>query len=334
MSEFTNSEVTHYTHIMDSFEFEYGKIQENVEVEYFTSGIPKYDCDGYITNAVIFCPTFKGENSVLKGAQKYLERESKFKRNDFYFIVITSLGVPNSCSPSFTGLNYKFPHYNMNDRINFKRQFLREKFKIKKLFGLMGEGIGGYEVFTWACDYPDEMEFILISNSAFKNSGYRYVLSKGFEAIIESTDEFYSDEYSITLSKIVVAINTFIFANSLSDKMFSNLSNDELDFLLEDFVDEGLFMDIYDFKYRNACIIDYDVESKLHNIKAKSLIIYSHQNVYFDRSNDIAALNDYIDDVRIFYFESKKENYFDEEDYSLVGKEIISFLDECFKAKY
>ena len=41
----------------------------------------------------------------------------------------------------------------------------------------------------------------------------------------------------------------------------------------DDFVDEGLFVDIYDFKLRNDAVLEYDVEDKLHNIKAKSLIL-------------------------------------------------------------
>lgn len=316
-------------HIMDSFEFEYGKVLENVNVEYVASGMPKYDDEGYITNALIFCSETLRENSVLKNAQSYIVNQSSFKEDDFFCIDISSLGTPDSCSPSSTGLKHKFPMYNMNDMIEFKRQFLAEKFKIKKILGLLGEGMGGYEVFSWACKYPEEMEFMLVLNSTYKTSGYRYVISKGFEAIIDSTDEFYSDVYDDSLSRIIVAINRFLFAQSLSEKMFSGLSNPELDSLMDDFVDEGLFMDIYDFKFRNDCIIDYDVEDELSNIKAKSLIIYSNESIFSERSNNIKSLNENLENVKILSFESQKEKYYDEEDYSIVGDEVISFLEDC-----
>jgi homoserine O-acetyltransferase len=314
---------------MDSFEFEYGKVLENVNVEYVASGMPKYDDEGYITNALIFCSETLRENSVLKNAQSYIVNQSSFKEDDFFCIDISSLGTPDSCSPSSTGLKHKFPMYNMNDMIEFKRQFLAEKFKIKKILGLLGEGMGGYEVFSWACKYPEEMEFMLVLNSTYKTSGYRYVISKGFEAIIDSTDEFYSDVYDDSLSRIIVAINRFLFAQSLSEKMFSGLSNLELDSLMDDFVDEGLFMDIYDFKFRNDCIIDYDVEDELSNIKAKSLIIYSNESIFSERSNNIKSLNENLENVKILSFESQKEKYYDEEDYSIVGDEVISFLEDC-----
>lgn len=47
------------------------------------------------------------------------------------------------------------------------------------------------------------------------------------------------------------------------------MSNSEIDRLMDDFVDEGLFTDIYDFKFRNDCVLGYDVEDKLKDIKAK-----------------------------------------------------------------
>ena len=50
---------------MDSFEFESGRVLENVNVEYSVSGIPKYDDDGNMVNVVIYCPTLKGDYSIL-----------------------------------------------------------------------------------------------------------------------------------------------------------------------------------------------------------------------------------------------------------------------------
>ena len=44
-------------HVMDSFEFETGRILENLNVEYWVSGTPKYD-NGNIVNAVVYFPNF------------------------------------------------------------------------------------------------------------------------------------------------------------------------------------------------------------------------------------------------------------------------------------
>ena len=182
---------------MDSFEFEYGRVLENVEVEYRTFGTPKYDEDGFITNAVLFFSTFNGIYSFLRESHNYIMSHGNFI-DEFYFIVISPLGTPESCSPSSTGLNYEFPRYTYTDGINFIRQFLAEKFKIRKILGLVGEGSGGYIVLSWACEFPDEMEFIFIVNSAAKVSGYRFIISKVFELIIDSIDDYYTDGYSVS----------------------------------------------------------------------------------------------------------------------------------------
>ena len=177
---------------MDSFEFEYGRTLENVEVQYITYGVPKYDDKGIITNAIVFFPTYNATYSYLGEAHNYILENSNFS-DEFFFIDIRALGTPDSCSPSNTGLNYDFPSYSIKDLVNFKRQFLVEKFNLKKVLGLVGEGVGGYQALKWACEYPDEMKFILIVNSAAKVSGYKYIVAKVLENIIDATEDYYTD---------------------------------------------------------------------------------------------------------------------------------------------
>ena len=241
-------------------------------------------------------------------------------------MVITSLGSPNSCSPSTTGLNHDFPIYTVKDIVNFKRQFIKEKFKVKKVLGLIGEGIGGFEMYTWACEYPDEMEFIFILNSSYKNSGYRYILSKCFENIIDITEDFYTDAYSTSLSRALIAVNTLIFAQTASKKTFNNIDKRELDVLMDDFIEEGLLADIYDIKFNNDCILEYDVEDKLSNIKAKCLIVGNNSN-YFNYEQDTLPVQDLIKDAIVLTHELEPGSYFfTDENYEPHGKEVIEFL--------
>ena len=312
-------------HTLHSFTLDYGKVVNDIDVEYITSGIPKYDDEGYISNAIVFCPTVKGNRSILKSVYEST-KETSFKKDDFFFIIITPFGTPNSFSPSSSGLNDEFPQYNIKDIVNFKRQFLAEKFKIKKLFAIVGEDMGGYEVFTWGCEYSDDMESLIIVNSDFKVSGYRHIISKGFEAIIESNEDYYSDDYSISLSQTIAAIHTLLFAQSLSEKTFNNLSNDEIDVLMDDFVDESLMIDIYDFYMKNSSIRGYDVEDKLEDIRARTLIIYSDVSIYFKQRANVDFLKSSIENSEFILYESERETIYDDEDYSVLAEGIISFL--------
>ena len=295
-------------HILEEFEFENGRILTNVEVEYSVYGTPKFDDEGRIVNAIIYCHKFNGNYSSYLDEYQLTAEDEPFDYSDYCFISITSLGFPNSCSPSTTGLKHNFPNYTLKDRVNFKRQFLKEKFNMDKVHGLAGRGIGGYEIYTWACEYPDEMDFFIVGDSSFKTNGYRYVISKAIDSIIDSTDDFYNEIYTETLSRMMVSIYRLLYSNHFSKQIFQEMSNDEIDVLMDDFVDEGLFTDIYDFKFRNDCIIDYDVEDKLKNIKAKAFIICSPDDLYYSPMHDTVPLEDLIENSKILLYESQKDH--------------------------
>lgn len=316
-------------HVMDSFEFGYGRVLENVEVEYKTFGTPKYDDNGFITNAILFFRTFRGIYSFMSNSKEHILDNSNFE-DEFYFIIMHSLGTPGTCSPSSTGLNNDFPKYTCLDSVNFVRQFLSEKFKIKKVLGLVGEGIGGFQVLTWACEYPEEMEFIFIVNSAAKVSGYRFIISKTFENIIDSVD-IDSDDYSISMNKAIVSINALLFAHSSSKYAFDKLDNYQISAIFEDFMDECFFRDIYDFKFRNDCDMEFDVVDKLPNIKAKSLFLGTNNN-YFHSELDTKPFKELVKDSIVLIHEDTKEDYyFENKDYASISEEVISFLNQFKK---
>ena len=89
-----------------------------------------------------------------------------------------------------------------------------------------------------------------MNRSTSKVSGQKYIIYKGYEAIIDLIEENQSgNSYSASLSKAIVAVNTFLFAQASSQKVINNLSNDEIEVVMEDFIDETLYMDIYDFNF-------------------------------------------------------------------------------------
>lgn len=314
-------------YIIEEFKFDYGRVLNNVQIQYATRGTPKYDDEGNIINAFIFCHRFNGDCSSFDDLNHLIGMNSVLSDYDFFYISITSLGFPESCSPSTTDLKYDFPQYSIKDCVNFKRKFLSEKFNITKVLGILGVGFGGYEAYTWACEYPDEMEFLIIGYSSFKTNGYRYILSKVIDAMILSSDDYYNEDiYSQNLSEIMVPINRLIYSQLFSKKIFQNLTLRELDGFMDEFVDEGLFNDVYDLKFRNDAILNYNIEDKLTNIKAKTLIVSDSENVYYSLEFDTYPLKDKIENLTLFIFDGK--NFTFSEDYSLFFELFIEFLDE------
>ena len=326
---FENSDFGYGKYILEEFEFDYGQVLKDVQVEYSTSGTPEYDSDGNIINAVIFCHSFNGNYSSINDLSELIGPESALSYLNFFLISITSLGYPESCSPSTTNLKYNFPKYSIKNRVDFRRKFLAEKFNITKVLGIIGLGAGGYEAYTWSCEYPDEMEFLIIGGSSFKTTGYRYVASRVMDAMIDSSDAYYDEYYSESLSRVMVSINRLIYSQYFSKKMFQNFTLEEIDALMDDFVDEGLFVDIYDFKYRNDAVLDYNLEDKLSNITAKTLIISHSDDIYFNPEFDVYPIKDKIENLKIHIFDAQE--FVLNEDYTIFIDLFREFLDEFKK---
>ena len=322
-----NSNLNNENFIIEEFKFDYGRVLNNMQIQYATRGTPKYDEGGNIINAFIFCHRFNGSCSSFDDLNHLIGTDSVLSDYDFFYISITSLGFPESCSPSTSNLKYDFPQYTIKDCVNFKRKFLYEKFNITKVLGILGVGFGGYEAYTWGCEYPDEMEFLIIGYSSFKTNGYRYIISKVIEAMISSSDDYYNgDSYSQNFSEIMVPINRLIYSQIFSKKIFQNLTLKEIGGFMDEFVDEGLFKDLYDLKFRNDAILDYNIEDKLTNIKAKTLIVSDSEDVYYSLEFDTYPLKDKIENLTFFIFDGKDFTF--SSDYSLFFEVFREFLDE------
>lgn len=323
------SQLGYRKHVLDEFEFSNGQILRDVEVEYTTRGTPKYDENGNVTNAVIYCHRFNGNCLSIGDLSQLIGPESELSDLNFFYISITSLGYPESCSPSTTGLKSDFPKYTVKDCVDFKRKFLKDAFNITKVLGIFGVGNGGYEAYTWGCEYPDEMEFILIGNSSYKTNNYRYILSKALDSIIFSSDNYMNCTYDENISKIMSAINLIIYSQYFSKKALQNFSREEIDIFMDNFIDEGLSVDIYDFKYGNDTILTYNIEDKISNIRAKTWIATPSDDIYFSPETDAYSLKDKIENLNITVFNAEDFAYND--DYSIFVDPLREFLEEFKK---
>ena len=327
-----NESVSGYgNYTFKEFKFENGVVLKDVNVEYLIIGTPKYDGNGNISNSVVYCHNFNGSCHSLNELYQITSEGAPFDKNEFFLISVTALGFSDACSPHSTGLKLNFPKYSVLDVVNFNRQFFFFFLNIGHVLGITGTGLGGYSVYTWACEYPDEMDFIMVCDSSYKTNGYRYVVTKAVDSIIESSDGLYSDTYNVSLSKTMVSIYRLLYSFYFSKKVFQEMSRNEIDVLMDDYVDNGLFTDIYDLKYINDIILDFDVEDKLGNIKAKALIFGSVDDIYYSSKYDTLPLNQLIKDSKIVLYDSLKDhNGF--EDYSVLFDDFKEFLIE-FKEK-
>jgi homoserine O-acetyltransferase len=314
-------------HMFEEFEFSNGSVLKDVDVEYGTIGTPKYDDEGNIVNAIMFCHSFEGNYSSISDFHQLIGRDKLLNYDDYFFISITSLGFPQSCSPSTTRLRYNFPEYNIDDLINFKRQFMKEKFpNIKKIKGILGFSFGGYEALAWAAFYPDEMEFVIHFVSSYKNAGYKYIFAKLANNIIESSPHYYSDIYDESMSNVLISISQLHYLISFSKHYFNRMTVDEIDLTMENFLDTALFFDIYDIKFRNDFLVSYNLEDYLEKVKCKLLIVSIDNNNYYTPEYDSIPIYNIVEGSKLVILDIDEPNTLNY--IYQIEDEIKEFLDQ------
>ena len=290
---------------MESFEFQNGDVLEDVKVEYMTFGTPKYDDEGLIKNAIVYCSgslgTFAGINKILP----LTFDGCPFDRTKYFFVSITALGSCGSCCPSTTGLKNRFPKYSVLDVVNFQKQFLKEKFNISHILGLIGNSFGGFVGLTQAISYPDFQEFIICGVSSYKVAGHDYILSKFVDEIITSDPDYAKGEESYSLVRTLRLACLAEFNFGLSKEALREKPKQELAMDFEEFGNEMLETDIYDLKYCNEAAMNYDVEDDLGKIKSKVLIIACKQDPHFPPELDAVPMSEMIDDSELIIMDSQ-----------------------------
>lgn len=289
---------------MDSFEFENGEVLEEVNVEYMTFGTPIYDEDGIIKNAILYCHGSLGKYSSMKKIAPLVGKGDAFDESKYFFISLTALGSPGSCSPSTTNLNAKFPKYSILDVVNFQKQFLKEKFGIGHVLGMIGNSMGGFVSLTSAIHYPDFADFLIVGVSSYKVAGHDYILSKFVDEIITSDPDYAKGEMTYSLLRTLRLANLAEFNFGLSKKALREMSNDELDIELETFGNEMMEIDIYDLKYCNESCMNYDIEDDLGRIYSKVLIIACKQDPHFPPELDAIPMSEMIGNSQLIVMDS------------------------------
>lgn len=299
-------------HFFDDFEFVNGQVLENARVSYGFIGTPKYDEDGNITNAILFCHNFQGDYSTITDFGPLTGENKVFNKDDYFFISITSLGFHGSVCPSESGLKRDFPEYSIDDLVNFQRRLLREKFpNIKKLKGIFGYSLGGYIALSWAINFPDEMDFIIHMKSSYKVQGYKYVYAKLSNEIIESSQQYVSELYDKSSSKDLILVSQIHYLMNFSIDHICKMSNDDIDFSIENLMEEILFYDIFDIKACNDFILTVNLEEDLDKIKCKTLIIGVNNTNYYVPEYDSIPIHEAIKHSEYILLDVDKPNDLD-----------------------
>ena len=317
---------------LKEFKFKNGETLNDAKVEYISFGTPLYDENGIIKNALVYFHGSSGSCYSVRRISEYIGSGDLFDTDKFFFISLSALGCPNSSSPSTTGLKNKFPEYDVDDMVNFQKQFLEERFGIKHVKGLIGNSMGGFEVLTWGCLYPDSVDFIISLVSSFKVGGHNYALSKIMNNILESDPDYNGGDYDLPISdslkRSLKLSSDAMYCYGLSREEYrNNMTNQEIEDAMAEFAEESLEEDVNDLIYMNSSSMDYDLTDRLKDISAKVLIIAINQDQYFPPNLDAIPMSKMIKNSKLVIFDSCMGHVGSSELYK-IEEDLEEFLSE------
>ena len=139
--------------IAKDFRFSDGTTMPELRLHYRTVGSPAGEPVLVLhgtagSSASMLTPAFAGE---LFGAGQPLDAAR-------YFIILPdAIGTGKSGKPS-DGLRTKFPKYDYDDMVLAQYRLLTEHLKVRHLRAIIGNSMGGMQVWMWAQKYPDFMD--------------------------------------------------------------------------------------------------------------------------------------------------------------------------------
>jgi homoserine O-acetyltransferase len=311
---------------LKKIEFVSGNSLEDLIVEYTTVGNPIKNEKGEISNAIVFCHGLLGNCSDINILHDIID--SKIL-DDYFIISITTLGAPDSHSPSNTNLKNKFPKYSILDMVNFQKSFLKDKFNIKHLKGLIGVSMGGFEVLTWASNYPNDIDFLIPLVTTYKIVGQNYALYRFINNLIENDPEYNEGNYKKPLKSMGLANQVFqaVYPFNFSKEYFRSLSNDEIEMHLNGLMGSFALYDANDLILRDDAVSSYNIEDKLDKIIAKTLIIAVNQDQHFPPKLDAIPMSKLIKNSKLITYDSNF-GHFGFNEISKVKKELREFLNK------
>jgi homoserine O-acetyltransferase/O-succinyltransferase len=139
--------------VVRDFKFSTGDVLPELNLHYTTIGEPTGEpvlvLHGTTGSGIgMTNPAFGGE---LFGPGQPLDASK-------YFIILPdAIGTGKSSKPS-DGLRAKFPQYNYDDMVTAQYRLVKEHLGIKRLRLIVGNSMGGMQVWMWAQKYPDMMD--------------------------------------------------------------------------------------------------------------------------------------------------------------------------------
>ncbi|MGA7164349.1 MAG: alpha/beta fold hydrolase [Pseudolabrys sp.] len=257
--------------IARDFRFHTGEVLPEIRLHYRTigkpEGIPVVVLHGTGSSGVsMLTPAFAGE---LFGPGQPLDAEK-------YFIILPdALGHGNSTKPS-DGLKTKFPQYNYADMVDAQYRLVAEGLGIKHVRMVIGNSMGGMNVWLWGEKYPGYMDILVpMASQPTAMASRNWILRRLMLESIRQDPEYANGNYTTQPHSVRLAGAFFAFATSGGTLNYQKQAptRAQADKLVDTRLATPVTSDANDFLWQWGSSGDYDVTSDLEKIEAPLLLI-------------------------------------------------------------
>ena len=257
--------------IARDFRFHTGEVMSEVKLHYTTigdpSGIPVVVLHGTGGSANnMLTPAFAGE---LFGSGQPLDATK-------YFIIIPdALGHGKSSKPS-DGLKTKFPQYNYSDMVDAQYRLLSEGLGIRHVRLIIGNSMGGMNVWLWGEKYPQYMDALVpMASQPTAMASRNWMLRRMMLESIRRDPEYNNGNYTTQPQSLKLASVFFGIATAGGTLNYQKLapSREKADKLVDARLASPMTADANDFLWQWGSSADFDPAPELEKIEATVLAI-------------------------------------------------------------
>jgi homoserine O-acetyltransferase/O-succinyltransferase len=259
--------------IARDFRFHTGEVMSEVKLHYTTigdpSGIPVVVLHGTGGSAnSMLTPAFAGE---LFGSGQPLDASK-------YFIIIPdALGHGRSSKPS-DGLKTKFPQYNYSDMVDAQYRLLSEGLGIQHVRLIIGNSMGGMNVWLWGEKYPQYMDALVpMASQPTAMASRNWMLRRVMLESIRRDPEYNNGNYTTQPHSMKLASVFFGIATAGGTLNYQKLAptREKTDKLVDARLASPMTADANDFLWQWGSSAEYDPAPELEKIEATVLAINS-----------------------------------------------------------
>ena len=259
--------------IVRDFRFHTGEVLPELRLNYTTvgdpSGEPVLILHGTTGSGIgMVNPAFAGE---LFGPGQPLDASK------YYVILPDAIGTGKSSKPS-DGLRAKFPKYNYDDMVDAQYRLVTEHLGVKHLRLVLGNSMGGMQVWIWAQKYPTLMDIAVpMASLPTEMSSRNWMLRRLIVDSIKNDPEWMGGNYTKQPKSLQFASVFFgIATNGGNQALFKAApTRARADQILNQRLTAPFAGDANDHLYQWDSSGDYNPSAGLERIQATLLAINS-----------------------------------------------------------